>query len=114
MRKENQIQIKVPGSLLVGLLAAFSGSLFVLLGAYSPVTDVELQAGLAGAGWTGVVFVFLSLFLLSVYGILAAVFLYLLRKFKFFTKSESSAADPDRRQFINQAAWGDLSFFPPV
>ena len=108
MRKENQIQIKVPGSLLVGLLAAFSGSLFVLLGAYSPVTDVELQAGLAGAGWTGVVFVFLSLFLLSVYGILAAVFLFLLRKFKFFTKSESSAADPDRRQFINQAVWGGL------
>lgn len=108
MRQKNQLQVKVHGSLLWGLLAAFFGSLVVLLSAYSAGIDGELRAGLVGAGWTVLVFVFLSLFFLFVYGIFAAAFLFLLRKFKSFTKSDASAADPDRRQFINQAVQGGL------
>ncbi|MEJ2040595.1 MAG: metallophosphoesterase [Desulfosarcinaceae bacterium] len=108
MRQENQFRVKVHGSLLWGLLAAFFGSLLALLVAYSAGTDWELQAGLAGAGWTGVVFVLLSLFLLSVSGIFTADFLFLLRKLKSFTQSDTSGADPDRRQFLNQAVQGGL------
>ena len=70
-----------------------------------------MRADLRGAGSTGMLFVFLSLFLLGVYGIFVAASRFLLRKFKFFTKSEPATADPDRRQFIKQAVQGGLILF---
>ena len=108
MRQENQLQLKIRIIFFWVLFAAFSGSLVVLLAAYSASTGGELWAGLAGAGWTGLVFFFMFLFLLGVYGSIVAVFLFLLRKLKFFTKSDASEADPARRQFINQAVQGGL------
>ena len=108
MQETGEKRRLIDGGFFLGMLAAFSGSLVVLFAAYATGPGGGLQAGLEGAGWTGPVFVFLSLFFLSGYGIFAAAFSFILRKFKFFTKSQSSAADPDRRQFIGQAVRGGL------